>query len=69
MIKLRFIFIVTEPFDLTNTARSVYDCAVFARIKQIFVNAYERLKENRDLGSIFVKTGPRMVHPYPHYAH
>ncbi|XP_043284893.1 poly(A) RNA polymerase gld-2 homolog A-like isoform X2 [Venturia canescens] len=60
---------IEEPFDLTNTARSVYDYAVFSRIKEIFVNAYQRLKDNRDLGSIFVKTGPRMVQPYPHYGH
>lgn len=46
---------IEEPFDLTNTARSVYDPDVFARIKAIFARTYERLKRTRDLASIFTK--------------
>lgn len=46
---------IEEPFDLTNTARSVYDPDVFERIKQVFKKSYEMLKKNYDLSSIFVK--------------
>ncbi|XP_076243113.1 poly(A) RNA polymerase gld-2 homolog A isoform X2 [Calliopsis andreniformis] len=46
---------IEEPFDLTNTARSVYDPDVFARIKRVFDCTYQNLKENHDLTRIFVK--------------
>ncbi|XP_020712232.2 poly(A) RNA polymerase gld-2 homolog A-like isoform X2 [Athalia rosae] len=46
---------IEEPFDLTNTARSVYDPDVFERIKQVFRRSYYTLKKNYDLSSIFVK--------------
>lgn len=43
---------IEEPFDLTNTARSVYDEAVFERVKKVFVDSYKLLNEKRDLSSI-----------------
>ncbi|XP_076167304.1 poly(A) RNA polymerase gld-2 homolog A isoform X3 [Ptiloglossa arizonensis] len=46
---------IEEPFDLTNTARSVYDPDVFARIKHVFDCTYQNLKEHHDLARIFVK--------------
>ncbi|XP_033232074.1 poly(A) RNA polymerase gld-2 homolog A-like isoform X3 [Belonocnema kinseyi] len=46
---------IEEPFDQTNTARSVYDPEVFVRIKQVFKLSYQRLTETRKLSSIFVK--------------
>ncbi|XP_043460868.1 poly(A) RNA polymerase gld-2 homolog A-like isoform X1 [Leptopilina heterotoma] len=46
---------IEEPFDLTNTARSVYDPEVFERIKQIFRVSYQRLNETLQLSSVFVK--------------
>ncbi|XP_058800109.1 poly(A) RNA polymerase gld-2 homolog A-like isoform X2 [Phymastichus coffea] len=46
---------IEEPFDFTNTARSVYDLVVFQKIKDIFKETYKRLKENNDLSSIFTK--------------
>ncbi|KZC14446.1 PREDICTED: poly(A) RNA polymerase gld-2 homolog A-like [Dufourea novaeangliae] len=46
---------IEEPFDLTNTARSVYDPDVFARIKRVFDRTYQNLKERHDLARIFVK--------------
>ncbi|XP_043486716.1 poly(A) RNA polymerase gld-2 homolog A-like isoform X1 [Polistes fuscatus] len=49
---------IEEPFDLTNTARSVYDPDVFARIKLIFDCTYQKLKEGYNLASIFVKVNP-----------
>ncbi|XP_046487826.1 poly(A) RNA polymerase gld-2 homolog A isoform X1 [Neodiprion pinetum] len=46
---------IEEPFDLTNTARSVYDPDVFERIKRVFKKSYQMLKKNYDLSSIFNK--------------
>ena len=47
------IFYFTEPFDLTNTARSVYDRGVFERVKEVFQISYNKLKKSRDIESIF----------------
>jgi len=46
-------FYVTEPFDLTNTARSVYDRSVFERVKAVFQASYNNLKKTRNIESIF----------------
>ncbi|XP_043506813.1 poly(A) RNA polymerase gld-2 homolog B-like isoform X6 [Frieseomelitta varia] len=46
---------IEEPFDLTNTARSVYDPDVFSRIKHVFDCTYQNLKEHHDLARIFIK--------------
>lgn len=44
---------IEEPFDLTNTARSVYDPDTFDRIRAIFLASYSRLNSTRNLNSIF----------------
>lgn len=44
---------IEEPFDLTNTARSVYDPETFDRIRSIFLASYHRLETTRSLNSIF----------------
>ncbi|XP_037916548.1 homeobox protein 2-like isoform X1 [Hermetia illucens] len=44
---------IEEPFDLTNTARSVYDCETFERIKAVFIASWKILQETMDLNAIF----------------
>lgn len=44
---------ISEPFDLTNTARSVYDGETFERVKAVFVTSWKILQETMDLSSIF----------------
>ena len=44
---------IEEPFDLTNTARSTYDGEVFRKIKDVFFSSFYRLKETRNLESVF----------------
>ncbi|XP_023725886.1 poly(A) RNA polymerase gld-2 homolog A [Cryptotermes secundus] len=44
---------IEEPFDLTNTARSVYDRDVFQRVKAVFQTSYNSLKKTRNIESIF----------------
>ncbi|XP_066994458.1 poly(A) RNA polymerase gld-2 homolog A [Anabrus simplex] len=44
---------IEEPFDLTNTARSVYDRDVFEKVKAVFLASYNNLKKTRDISSIF----------------
>lgn len=44
---------IEEPFDLTNTARSVFDAVVFEQIKSVFSTCWRRLKDTNDLSSIF----------------
>ncbi|XP_072752207.1 poly(A) RNA polymerase gld-2 homolog A [Anoplolepis gracilipes] len=45
---------IEEPFDLTNTARSVYDPDVFFRITQLIDRTYQRLQKKQDLNLIFL---------------
>lgn len=41
-----------EPFDRTNTARSVSDFESFKRVTKVFQNSYCRLKQTHNLVSI-----------------
>lgn len=47
------VFKWAEPFDLTNTAHSVYDPEAFEKIKSVFRSSYDALKETRNLDCIF----------------
>ncbi|XP_058824451.1 poly(A) RNA polymerase gld-2 homolog B-like isoform X2 [Topomyia yanbarensis] len=44
---------IEEPFDLTNTARSVFDAEIFEQIKSVFSTCWRRLKDTNDLNTIF----------------
>ncbi|BFF91834.1 poly(A) RNA polymerase gld-2 homolog A [Drosophila madeirensis] len=44
---------IEEPFDQTNTARSVYDPDTFERVRAIFLCSFNRLESTRNLRSIF----------------
>jgi hypothetical protein len=44
---IRFFF--PEPFERTNTARSVNNHNVFAQIKEAISNSYNQLKETMSL--------------------
>lgn len=44
--------VFAEPFDLTNTARSVYDASVFDRVKLVFKNSYEKLQQSKMLNCL-----------------
>ncbi|XP_067642222.1 poly(A) RNA polymerase gld-2 homolog B-like isoform X2 [Eurosta solidaginis] len=44
---------IEEPFDLTNTARSVYDFDTFERVKAVFVASWRILQQTLDLSTIF----------------
>lgn len=50
---------IEEPFDLTNTARSVYDVAEFKRIRDVFYNSYKTLSNTHSLDSILVRVNER----------
>jgi len=43
---------IEEPFDLSNTARSVFDEVAFQRIVQVFKKCHEQLKKNKELGLV-----------------
>lgn len=43
---------IEEPFDLSNTARSVYDAEVFRYIKDIISASYKDLACNKQLSNI-----------------
>ncbi|BFG01521.1 poly(A) RNA polymerase gld-2 homolog B [Drosophila madeirensis] len=44
---------IEEPFDLSNTARSVYDGATFERVKATFVASARALEHSLDISSVF----------------
>jgi len=61
------LFLIVEPFDRTNTARSVYDRDVFEKILGIFAASWKSLERTKDLNSIFDTFGPseaRNISPY-----
>ncbi|EEZ98847.1 poly(A) RNA polymerase gld-2 homolog A [Tribolium castaneum] len=43
---------IEEPFDLSNTARSVFDLEIFKHIKQIISASYKELARNKQLSNI-----------------
>ncbi|XP_043948887.2 poly(A) RNA polymerase gld-2 homolog B isoform X2 [Drosophila biarmipes] len=51
---------IEEPFDLSNTARSVYDHATFERVKAVFLASARRLDHTLDLATVF-----RPIHHAP----
>ncbi|XP_064619135.1 poly(A) RNA polymerase gld-2 homolog A-like isoform X2 [Lineus longissimus] len=44
---------IEEPFDLSNTSRSVYDQYTFMRILQVFKVSHRRLHSTRNIMSLF----------------
>lgn len=57
---MQYLKLIIEPFDLTNTARSVYDYETFARVKAVFIASWRILQNTLDLQSIFA---PIMLPP------
>lgn len=47
------VLCIEEPFDLTNTARSVYDYEVFERVKATFLTSWQLLSKSNRLDSVF----------------
>ncbi|RXG54443.1 Poly(A) RNA polymerase gld-2-like protein A [Armadillidium vulgare] len=47
---------IEEPFDLTNTARSVYDELVFEKVRNVFKDSCKLLKESKNLEVLFSKS-------------
>lgn len=47
------VLCIEEPFDLSNTARSVYDYEVFERVKATFSTSWELLSKSNRLDSVF----------------
>ncbi|XP_048253385.1 poly(A) RNA polymerase gld-2 homolog A-like [Haliotis rufescens] len=43
---------IEEPFDRSNTARSVYDEFTFQRVQRVFRNSFFRLRKTNDIESI-----------------
>ena len=46
------MFFFSEPFDLTNTARSVYDDDEFERIVRVFRRSYFTIEKSKSFSSI-----------------
>ncbi|XP_059149833.1 poly(A) RNA polymerase GLD2-like [Physella acuta] len=46
---------IEEPFDRSNTARSVFDGYVFTRILRVFTQSFSVLERTRDVGQLFVR--------------
>ncbi|XP_071449950.1 poly(A) RNA polymerase gld-2 homolog A-like isoform X2 [Hetaerina americana] len=44
---------IEEPFDLTNTARSVYDRDVFERVKHVFRSSWQKLNDSKTIDCLF----------------
>lgn len=53
----------TEPFDLTNTARSVYDPETFEKIVATFRDSYARLAAGLRLADAWPQPQPQPQQP------
>ncbi|XP_030386586.1 poly(A) RNA polymerase gld-2 homolog B isoform X2 [Scaptodrosophila lebanonensis] len=60
---------IEEPFDLSNTARSVYDFATFERVKSVFAASARRLEHSLNLNAIFAPIDPISRPPLHQYHH
>ena len=47
-----FYPLLSEPFNLTNTARSVYDQHTFQRVIRVFRQSYAKLQQTGDVTNI-----------------
>lgn len=65
-----FLNLLTEPFDLSNTARSCCDEKIFERIKKIFYESWHLLSETKDLEKLFDEplAPPPITFIYDNYA-
>jgi hypothetical protein len=52
--KDEYLFVV-EPFDLSNTARSVYDHDEFERIIRVFRRSYFTIEKSKSFSSILTE--------------
>jgi len=52
--KMNNLFVV-EPFDLSNTARSVYDDDEFERIIRVFRRSYFTIEKSKSFSSILTE--------------
>ena len=50
------LYVVAEPFDRSNTARSVYDVFTFQRILRVFRRSHEEMSRTRDVNVILSTT-------------
>lgn len=46
---------VEEPFDLTNTARSVFDPYIFQRVQRVFLRSAETLRKENNVAGLFIQ--------------
>ncbi|CAI9721265.1 Hypothetical predicted protein [Octopus vulgaris] len=46
---------IEEPFDLSNTARAVFDADTFTRIRRVFLTSYRRLSKKREVNDILCR--------------
>uniref|UniRef100_A0A0L8IHD0 PAP-associated domain-containing protein n=3 Tax=Octopus bimaculoides TaxID=37653 RepID=A0A0L8IHD0_OCTBM len=46
---------IEEPFDLSNTARAVFDADTFSRIRRVFLTSYRRLSKKREVTDILCR--------------
>jgi hypothetical protein len=49
------IYFLLEPFDLSNTARSVYDDDEFERIIRVFRRSYFTIEKSKSFSSILTE--------------
>ena len=55
-LKEKFKIILIEPFELTNTARSVYDFYVFQNIISVFKKSHQIVKQKKRLEDLFFES-------------
>lgn len=52
IMAIYFVSLLAEPFDRTNTARSVFQLEAFHRIIQVFCDSSAKINETKDLACV-----------------
>lgn len=49
------VIFFSEPFDLSNTARAVFEWSVFLEIKEVFLKSLKIIKDSKSYDQLFTE--------------
>ena len=59
--------LIEEPFDQTNTARSVFDFRVFQQVLKVFKKSFDLIRQTRNIDSLFSESFNNYSNQYSYY--
>ncbi len=59
--------LIEEPFDQTNTARSVFDYRVFQQVLKVFKKSHDIIRQTHNIESLFNEKFTNFSNQYSYY--